>query len=325
MQCACVQSDRRWACTGTPINTSLTDLSGQFGALHMAPLNIKQFQTLHLKHGLSQTLGSVLFLLRTLMIRHSKAAVEASGAMKLPPKTDEDVPVAFTKPEWELYAEAYRNVKTSFDEFASVGASYCLTNTLQIMALLMPLRRVCSGGRFAPASLVSPAARLKRHAAAVAHHQARMQAAGAAAAAAPQSNEPADAARGRPRLLHLHVRVRGAALHALQPLVLHRLHPREPAPARALPDLPPGALAQPATPRGVPAGRARRGGGRGCGRGRGDEGGGRRGGPERRRAAAQRGGRHRLQDERTHCLWLLCMHPAAAFPALGKKKRSTSP
>ena len=77
----------------------------------MSPLSSKAFQNVHLKHALTTTTGSIMFLLRTLLIRHSKAQVEASGAMRLPPKTEHNVEVHMSRDEWEVYAEAWKNVR----------------------------------------------------------------------------------------------------------------------------------------------------------------------------------------------------------------------
>ena len=188
-----MQSERRWACTGTPINTDVKDLTGQLHALHMYPICSKNFQTAHLKHGLGPTINSTMFVLRTLMIRHSKAQVEATGAMQLPPKTEEKVEVSFTREEWEHYVEAWNSVRAEFDTFANLGAGYCLTYTMTIMALLMPLRRLCSGGRF-PCTILQAggALRLKRHAQAVAQRNARGVAAAAGGGAEEQGIPPAE-------------------------------------------------------------------------------------------------------------------------------------
>lgn len=273
------QAERRWACSGTPINTDVKDLSGQFAALHMEPLASLQFQAAYLKNGLVTSPRTIFFLLRNLMIRHSKAAVEASGAMRLPPKTEEVVHVDFRQEEWELYAKTHAAARAEFDQFASVGPSYCLTHTLSIMALLMPLRRLCSGGAFSAKPTVANV-RLKQHEQIVAR-AAQLGAAAVAAGAVgadgaipPAAEEvrtailsyplrvctrsavwlqivqpddrPARAAAVLPSgrrggVQHLHGRLRGAAAHAVRPLVLQRVHPAGAAAAQLVPALPPRA------------------------------------------------------------------------------------
>ena len=40
--CAALKADRRWCCSGTPINTSISDLYGQFVFLGLDPLDDRQ-------------------------------------------------------------------------------------------------------------------------------------------------------------------------------------------------------------------------------------------------------------------------------------------
>ena len=76
-------------------------------------------------------------------------------------------------------------VRAEFDTFAKIGPGYCLTHTLTIMSLLMPLRRLCSGGEFTRSAITSSAVRLKNHQAMVAAQQAAAAAGAAGGAAAP--------------------------------------------------------------------------------------------------------------------------------------------
>ena len=41
--CVDLPADRRWVCTGTPINNAVEDLHGQLGALRLQPLCFKGF------------------------------------------------------------------------------------------------------------------------------------------------------------------------------------------------------------------------------------------------------------------------------------------
>jgi hypothetical protein len=132
----------------------------------MDPLGSKNFQGTYLRPGVS-SFAPVHFLLKRLMIRHSMAAVEASGALRLPPKTEEYIDIHFREEEWRLYHQVHKSVHAAFVEFATVGAPYCVLHSLTIMSLLVPLRRLCSGGVFTPASLHTDV-RLKWHEATVA-------------------------------------------------------------------------------------------------------------------------------------------------------------
>lgn len=84
-------------------------------------------------------------MLRRLMIRHSKSSVQAQGEWHLPAKTEELVPVLLTDSEWQLYERTRDPVRASFERHALNGMAWCQKNTMSIMALLTPLRRLCSG------------------------------------------------------------------------------------------------------------------------------------------------------------------------------------
>jgi hypothetical protein len=175
----CVQPDHRLPCSGTPVNTDVKDLSGHFAALHMDPLHTTNFQHAHLRNGLAAFSSSVLFLLSTLMIRHSKAAVERSRSMSLPTTVEEIIEVTYTAPEWKIYRQAFQAVRAEFDTYAALSAMCARTHSLSMMALLMQLRRLCSGGPFAPAALQSALMHLKSHVRASAASDASALAAGA--------------------------------------------------------------------------------------------------------------------------------------------------
>lgn len=84
-------------------------------------------------------------MLRRLMIRHSKSSVQAQGEWHLPEKTEILVPVRLTDSEWRLYKRTHERVRLSFEQYARHGMAWCQKNTMAIMALLTPLRRLCSG------------------------------------------------------------------------------------------------------------------------------------------------------------------------------------
>lgn len=152
----CMQSERRWACTGTPINTDLRDLRGQLGGLHAAPFLEAGFANQFLKGGLGVYRREVLFLLRRLMIRHSKGGVQAQGEWHLPAKTEVLVPVHLTDSEWRLYERTHDRVRAEFERYAQGGVGWCQKNMMAIMALLTPLRRLCSGLACSEARVAEP-------------------------------------------------------------------------------------------------------------------------------------------------------------------------
>lgn len=129
------------------------DLSGQFAALHMQPLGTKSFQQGMLSRGFFELERELLLIMRTLIMRHSKKSVQEGGAWSLPTKTDEMVPVNFTKTEWQTYKTSYDSVQRAFSMYENGGPACCNKHVIAIMALLAPLRRLCSGGRHSLSSI----------------------------------------------------------------------------------------------------------------------------------------------------------------------------
>jgi SNF2 family DNA or RNA helicase len=93
--CMAVAAERRWVCTGTPLNNDIMDLLGQFAVLHMQPLGSKPFFDSRIKpaftgHGYGVSLVPLLYMLRHSMVRHTKAQTIAGvSVLALPEKTEE--------------------------------------------------------------------------------------------------------------------------------------------------------------------------------------------------------------------------------------------
>lgn len=151
--CAAVEAARRWCCTATPMGNDVMDLLGQFAALRMAPFNDKTFFTEHFRHILHRDYGAaedralLLYVLSRCMVRHTKHQhTGGETVLQLPPLTREDVAVTLSPPEAELYRNTHSKVASAFHHYASRGAAYASKHFVQIMALLLPLRRIASGG-----------------------------------------------------------------------------------------------------------------------------------------------------------------------------------
>lgn len=86
-------------CTGTPVNTGVEDLVGQFTFLHLPPYDQKAWFAADIKaayvggrHG-GGNAWKLLYCLGQTMIRHTKLQVlGGEEVLKLPPKTEELVP-----------------------------------------------------------------------------------------------------------------------------------------------------------------------------------------------------------------------------------------
>ncbi|KAG0572879.1 hypothetical protein KC19_VG131700 [Ceratodon purpureus] len=150
--CAQLKADRRWCCTGTPINTSIYDLYGQFLFLKLDPLDSKSTFRRRIGRPYERQCKSddqtvLLWTLNKIMIRHTKQQkFNGRELLRLPPKTEQDLPVIFTAHERRAYEAVYRHVIRKFEQFRCWGPTVVSKNILQIMSLLLPLRRLCSGG-----------------------------------------------------------------------------------------------------------------------------------------------------------------------------------
>jgi hypothetical protein len=95
--CVALEAQRRWMCTGTPINTDIQDLYGQFAVLRFAPFNNKNFFDANVRNTFGNHVyggcPELLHALGAIMIRHTKRQ-ELGGeqVLQLPPKTEELVP-----------------------------------------------------------------------------------------------------------------------------------------------------------------------------------------------------------------------------------------
>ncbi|KAK9830036.1 hypothetical protein WJX72_009324 [[Myrmecia] bisecta] len=154
--CVALQGDNRWCVTGTPINTDVNDLLGQFAALHFSPFDNKGFFSKYVKTAFSGNMYSrkggatLLYTLSQMLIRHTKEQ------LTLPEKSEENIAVLFTAEEQTLYTDAHAKAKRQFDVFRSWGAPAISKRLLQIMSLLQPMRRICSGGALSEKDLTVP-------------------------------------------------------------------------------------------------------------------------------------------------------------------------
>ncbi|XP_024528527.1 DNA repair protein RAD5A-like [Selaginella moellendorffii] len=150
--CTRLKANRRWCCTGTPINTSIYDLYGQFLFLKLEPLDNKNVFRKKIgrpyeRHCKNDDQTALLWTLNKIMVRHTKQQkFNGRELLMLPPKTEQDLPVTFTPEERAVYDAVYQKVITKFEQFRCWGPTVVSKNILQIMSLLLPLRRLCSGG-----------------------------------------------------------------------------------------------------------------------------------------------------------------------------------
>ena len=155
--CAALGSVRRWACTGTPLSTSVENLQGQFKALGIDPPYFGAFAgALNARDPLrSRPRSALLFqLMSKVMVRHSKDQVTGGETvLQLPPLHQGTVEVHFSKEEEALYKRAHAQARRRFGELVRSKEK---SVHLKAMSMLIPLRRIASGGEMRPESLGLP-------------------------------------------------------------------------------------------------------------------------------------------------------------------------
>ncbi|GAB4813732.1 hypothetical protein N2152v2_000778 [Parachlorella kessleri] len=154
--CAGLQAEHRWLATGTPINSSMYDLLGQLVVLGLLPFGKPAYFKEALRYSEPTTMSNagLMYVLDKCMVRHSKKQVlDGQAVLQLPPLFKEDVPVLLTAEEQAMYRQAHAKAKAGYTYYAGGGALSLCRNFLAIMALLQPMRRICSGGKLQPKDL----------------------------------------------------------------------------------------------------------------------------------------------------------------------------
>jgi SNF2 family DNA or RNA helicase len=194
LACLRLHASRRWCVTGTPCGNSIGELQGQLAFLKAHPWTENSFfssQATHVfgttgnRYGGSPDL--LLYTLRRLMVRHTKTqTLGGKAVLELPPKTEVTIPVELSAEERKVYDKCLADAKGQFTRILARGPAAVSQQLLAIMSLLLPLRRICSGGALMPKDIGVPdldAAEKARQAARLADLQAKQAAANAAAAA----------------------------------------------------------------------------------------------------------------------------------------------
>ena len=106
----------------------------------------------------SREIKNVLTVMKPMTIRHTKTQKLGRNATKdllsLPPKTVIHVPVTLLPEEQRLYDELHADTKATWEtKYKAKGHAHVAKRTFGIMSLLLPTRRLCSGGRLTTADL----------------------------------------------------------------------------------------------------------------------------------------------------------------------------
>mmetsp|Transcript_50887 Transcript_50887/g.94823 ORF Transcript_50887/g.94823 Transcript_50887/m.94823 type:complete len:919 (+) Transcript_50887:66-2822(+) len=146
--CCKLKTQLRWCCSGTPIHSNVHDLQGQLEFLQIEPFCNKKFSQRNSANAISGFRTILLNLMKQITARHSmQQNLIGEEVLAIPPKTEVDVPVELTLEERAVYAKIHKEAASEFQKVAVRGERIVITSIFQIMSLLLPLRRLCSGGR----------------------------------------------------------------------------------------------------------------------------------------------------------------------------------
>ena len=163
LACMALTGQRRWCVTGTPIATDVGDLAAQMRFLRMEPWSSAPYFARKARDVFGPTghhSGDPMPMLYTLsrfMIRHTKqGTLGGAPVLSLPPVTESEVALVFSAEERRAYDVAHKAAVAQFEEFKSAGVASVNSKLLAIMALLLPLRRISSGGALSAAEISVP-------------------------------------------------------------------------------------------------------------------------------------------------------------------------
>eukprot|EP00429_Kryptoperidinium_foliaceum_P043107 CAMPEP_0176102834 /NCGR_PEP_ID=MMETSP0120_2-20121206/51588_1 /TAXON_ID=160619 /ORGANISM="Kryptoperidinium foliaceum, Strain CCMP 1326" /LENGTH=1287 /DNA_ID=CAMNT_0017436909 /DNA_START=94 /DNA_END=3957 /DNA_ORIENTATION=- len=152
-------ADHKWLVSGTPLNTSIKDLSTQFkflGIDHADEIvrtgnftDIPKRQRGHLSE--TERSECLQFLLGGMMMRHSqkqKYRGTETTLMSLPNKTERSIDVTFAESEKLEYANLEKSAHDFYVSFRRKIGRDITKHYLKIMTKILPLRVACAGGKY---------------------------------------------------------------------------------------------------------------------------------------------------------------------------------
>ncbi|KAL9650992.1 hypothetical protein ABK040_015095 [Willaertia magna] len=144
---AAVESERRWAVTGTPIQNHIDDLFSLFHFLKVNPHGDWRWWSKYIGKPFEKkdkkAIEALQSVIKKLVIRRTKnKKVNGKRIVMLPPKRIETVTLIFSEAEATFYKSLYEYSKGKFNEFVRSGT--VLKNYANILEMLLHLRQVCN-------------------------------------------------------------------------------------------------------------------------------------------------------------------------------------
>jgi DNA repair protein RAD5 len=147
-----LESERRWAVSGTPIQNHLDDLFALLHFLRLSPLGDYSYWSKAILTPLADrrdapsmtaALTELRAALEPLMLRRTKATRDATGApiVLLPPRVTNVEWLLFSDEERDFYDALRTQTKVRFDTFVAEGR--VLNNYATVLHMLLQLRQAC--------------------------------------------------------------------------------------------------------------------------------------------------------------------------------------
>jgi DNA repair protein RAD5 len=141
-----IESSRRWAVTGTPIQNHIDDLFSLFSFLRVHPHGEWRWWSKYIGKPFEKkdkkAAEALQLIISELLIRRTKnKRVNGERLVLLPPKKLLMIELEFTPAEATFYQSLYEYSKGRFEEFMQTGT--VLKNYANILEMLLHLRQVC--------------------------------------------------------------------------------------------------------------------------------------------------------------------------------------
>jgi len=184
----CLQAERHWCVTGTPIQNKLDDLFSLLHFLRVRPYGEhnwwNQIIMKPIRNRDERGFTRLQTILQTIMLRRTKdQQINNQPIVSLPPRNVAMHVCDFSDQEREFYKQLWNSSKSKFDELFSNGT--VLNNYAHILEILLRLRQACDHPQLVVESRLKTKRRLE---------QAAEEAASEAALVEAQSQESTEAA-----------------------------------------------------------------------------------------------------------------------------------
>ncbi|KAL8151079.1 hypothetical protein V2J09_020887 [Rumex salicifolius] len=144
----CLQAERRWAVTGTPIQNSTVDLFALMTFLRFEPFSDKSYWNNLIQRPLAQGQSKGLTRLQAIMATISLRRTKEKVLIDLPPKVIETCYLELSSEERQLYEQVEEEAKNIVNSY--INAGNVMRNYTTVLSLILRLRQICTDMALCP-------------------------------------------------------------------------------------------------------------------------------------------------------------------------------